>query len=260
MNSFFRPLIVVPARYASSRFPGKPLEMLTGQSGKSKPLVEWSFEAAAKVFGASAVVVATDDARIAAVVRNFGGTAIMTDSTCVNGSERCADAMQSASYEPDVLVNFQGNAPLTPDWMVHGVIATLIGSAGADVATPVIPCSEDEARQMRAARVAGRSCAVTAVMNQQGQALMFSREPIPAAHAETPVLYRHVGLYAWDPKAILAFRNAPRGPLERAEDLEQLRVLEQGRIVQCCISPQADLDIPEFNEPADFPLLQNFLQ
>ena len=102
-----QPLIIIPARFASSRFPGKPLARLTGAAGVERSLIEWSWRAACKVPGTGGVVVATDDQRIVAEVERFGGTAVMTPSACANGTERCAAALGALGCEPGIIVNFQ---------------------------------------------------------------------------------------------------------------------------------------------------------
>ena len=112
-------VIIIPARYASTRYPGKPLVELTLPDGARKSLIQLSWEAACRVTGVDAVYVATDDARIRDAAQAFGADVIMTSETCRNGTERCAEALENAALDADLIVNLQGDAPLTPHWFVE---------------------------------------------------------------------------------------------------------------------------------------------
>ena len=129
-------LIVIPARYASTRYPGKPLVALKGADGASRTLVQRSWEAACKVGGADRVVVATDDGRIRDHAEGFGAEVVMTSESCRNGTERCAEAHATLGGGYDIVVNLQGDAPLTPHWFVEDLIAGLRADSGADIALP----------------------------------------------------------------------------------------------------------------------------
>jgi CMP-2-keto-3-deoxyoctulosonic acid synthetase len=131
-------LIVIPARYASTRYPGKPLVSLTGATGVAKSLIRRSWDAAMAVDGVDDVVVATDDDRIADAARGFGAKVVMTSTTCANGTERCAEAVDNLGGDYDIIVNLQGDAPLTPAWFVSDLVAGLRMHPQADVATPVL--------------------------------------------------------------------------------------------------------------------------
>ncbi|MEL6211843.1 MAG: NTP transferase domain-containing protein, partial [Pseudomonadota bacterium] len=129
-------LVVIPARYASSRYPGKPLVPLTGASGQARTLIERSWLAAGDVAGVDRVVVATDDTRIAEACTGFGAEVIMTSEDCANGTERCAEAHAALGGGFDIIVNLQGDAPLTPPWFIEDLIAGLRAAPAADIATP----------------------------------------------------------------------------------------------------------------------------
>ena len=118
-------VIIIPARYASSRFPGKPLAMLQLADGSRKSLIELSWEAAKQVEGISEVYVATDDSRIRDAALDFGAKVIMTSSNCANGTERCAEALENANLDADLVINLQGDAPLTPPWFIEALIAAM---------------------------------------------------------------------------------------------------------------------------------------
>jgi 3-deoxy-manno-octulosonate cytidylyltransferase (CMP-KDO synthetase) len=171
-------LVVIPARYASTRYPGKPLVQLCGATGRKKTLIERSWEAACQVDGADRVVVATDDERIAATARAFGAEVAMTSGNCANGTERCAEAAEKLG-DAQIVVNLQGDAPLTPPWFVEPLIEVLRNDPGIAAATPVLRCDGDMLNALKADRRAGRVGATTAVFRPDGRALYFSKEVIP---------------------------------------------------------------------------------
>jgi 3-deoxy-manno-octulosonate cytidylyltransferase (CMP-KDO synthetase) len=256
-----RVVVLIPARYASTRFPGKPLAPLTGATGLDKTLVERSWEAARAVRGVARVAVATDDDRIADAARGFGAAIVMTPEACANGTERCAAALGALDPAPDLVVNLQGDAPLTPPWFVEALIDAMAANPGAEVATPVLRCDEDHLDALLADRRAGRVGGTTAVMTAAGEALYFSKEVLPFADpgltfARRPPCFHHVGVYAYRPAALRAYAAWPAGPLERAEGLEQLRFLEQGRRVLCVEVEARGLGFWELNNPSDRPRIE----
>ncbi|MBP6737355.1 MAG: 3-deoxy-manno-octulosonate cytidylyltransferase [Rhodobacteraceae bacterium] len=252
-------LIAIPARYASTRYPGKPLVSLKGPDG-DKTLIRRSWEAAVAVRGVDRVVVATDDDRIADHALGFGAEVVMTSTICQNGTERCAEV---AALLPgfDVVVNLQGDAPLTPAWFVEGLVAGLLADPEADIATPVLRCDGKAVEGFLADRRAGRVGGTTAVFGAGGRALYFSKEVIPytgktwAADEPTPV-FHHVGVYAYRPAALQAYPGWPIGPLETLEGLEQLRFLENGRKVLCVEVQANGRQFWELNNPSDVPVIE----
>ncbi len=254
-------LIVIPARYQSQRYPGKPLVELRGASGAARSLIRRSWEAARAVAEIDRVVVATDDARIADACRAFGAEVVMTSPDCANGTERCAEAHALLGGGHDVIVNLQGDAPLTPAWFVEPLIGALAADPQADMATPVLRCDGAALAGFREDRRAGRVGGTTAVFGEGGRALYFSKEVIPytdgefAADAPTPV-FHHVGVYAYRPEALAAYPAWPQGRLEAQEGLEQLRFLEQGRKVLCVEVEARGRLFWELNNPEDVPRLE----
>ncbi len=255
-------LIAIPARYASTRYPGKPLVSLKGPDGE-KTLIRRSWEAARLVSGVDRVVVATDDDRIAAHATDFGAEVVMTSSTCRNGTERCAEvARKLPGYE--IVVNLQGDAPLTPAWFVEDLIAGLRAAPDADIATPVLRCDGRALNGFLADRRAGRVGGTTAVFGPTKRALYFSKEVVPftaavfADDAPTPV-FHHVGVYAYRPAALRAYAGWPPGLLEELEGLEQLRFLEQGRQVLCVEVAARGRRFWELNNPSDVPVIEAML-
>lgn len=255
-------LIAIPARYASTRYPGKPLVPLKGPDGE-KTLIRRSWEAATSVKGIDHVVVATDDSRIADHARSFGAEVVMTSSDARNGTERCAEVAQKLPGY-DVIVNLQGDAPLTPAWFVEDLVKGLANDAQADIATPVLRCDGRAVAGFLNDRRNGRVGGTTAVFAANGRALYFSKEVIPytgrdyAAEEPTPV-FHHVGVYAYRPAALQAYPTWPIGPLETLEGLEQLRFLEQGRPVLCVEVDARGKQFWELNNPSDVAVIEAML-
>src|SRR3954451_5927486 len=199
-------VILIPARYQSSRYPGKPLVELKGSSGAGKPLIQRSVEAARRVRGVSGVFVVTDDDRIADACTAFGVGFIMTSPECRNGTERCAEALSSL-HEPDLVINFQGDALLTPPGFVEALMERMRDDSDALVATPAMRLRTEEVRALQAEEAAGRVGGTTVVTDSQGRALYFSKRLIPhfpkgTLDRETSPVRLHVGVYAYRPEAL----------------------------------------------------------
>lgn len=256
--------IVIPARYASTRYPGKPLVSLIGATGEARSLIERSWRAAKSVSGVDRVVVATDDERIKLASEAFGAEVVMTSSDCFNGTERCAEALPKLGADPEIVVNLQGDAPLTPAWFVEDLIAGLRTSGDASCATPVLRCDGRALNGFLEDRKNGRVGGTTAVFSQDMSALYFSKEVIPFTSevysntAKTPV-FHHVGVYAYRPDALREYGGWPVGPLETLEGLEQLRFLENDRKVLCVEVEARGRQFWELNNPEDVPRLEAML-
>lgn len=236
--------VVIPARYASSRFPGKPLVELAG-----RPMLHWVHDNARRS-GASEVLVATDDVRIAEAARGFGAAVVMTAATHASGTDRIAEAATRAGWESgDIVVNLQGDEPLLLPRLLRQVAELLARHERADLATLAVPVtSVEEYLDPNAVKV---------VADAEGRALYFSRAPIPwtrdgadgglAGQREFGDALRHVGMYAYRVGALRRITALPPSRYERREKLEQLRALEAGlRIVvaECSEPPGAGVDTP----------------
>jgi len=256
--------IVIPARYASSRFPGKPLAPLTGVNGTVRSLVERSWLAAQAVAGTAGVWVATDDERIAAAVRAFGGEVVMTSSDCRNGTERCAEAwatLRAQGVEIDVLVNLQGDAPLTPAHIVEGLVAALadeptMAAGGCGMATAALGCTPGVWAHLKADADAGCVGGTTVVADRHARALYFSKRLVPyvpdaAMNRAHEVVRLHLGLYAYRAEALAAYAEAGPCVLEDLEGLEQLRFLDAGLPVRVVGFDPLPWDCIELNNPGD---------
>ena len=233
---------IIPARYASTRFPGKPLALLDGRS-----MIEWVYSRASKAF--DTVAVATDDERIAAEVRRFGGCVIMTSPDHRSGTDRCAEALalmqKETGIKADVVVNVQGDEPFTDPAMLSQ-LAACFGNESTQIAT-VVKTFDNTADLLNPNNV-------KAVMTTAGLAVYFSRSPVPyiRGYAQDEWLnqhtfYWHLGLYAYRADVLLRLTQLPPSPLEIAESLEQNRWLENGYYIHV-IQTQCEnisIDTPE---------------
>jgi 3-deoxy-manno-octulosonate cytidylyltransferase (CMP-KDO synthetase) len=232
--------IIIPARYASSRLPGKPLLRATG-----KYLIQHVYEQACQA-RADAVLVATDDQRILEAVQSFGGRAVITRSDHPSGTDRVAEVART--LDADVIVNLQGDEPLIEPQTLNLLPRLLAQDAEADMATLAVPIRSLE--QWR-----DPAC-VKVVRDEAGQALYFSRSPIPFVRdrepdfaAEPAWFLQHLGLYAYRRDFLLELAALPSAPLEILEKLEQLRVLAAGRRIQVGIVDHAAKGV---DTPADY--------
>jgi 3-deoxy-manno-octulosonate cytidylyltransferase (CMP-KDO synthetase) len=259
MNS----VVLIPARFQSSRYPGKPLVELKGASGTPKPLIQRSVEAARRVAGVSGVFVVTDHEGIAEACRGFGVGVIMTSAGCRNGTERCAEALAQL-HEPDLVINFQGDALLTPPSFVEALIARIEQDADAQVATPAIRLRREEVEALQAEERAGRVGGTTVVTDSGGCALYFSKRLIPhlpdwALEAELTPVQLHVGVYAYRPEALQNYVESPLSELETLEGLEQLRFLDAGVPVAVVEVDPPPYALRELNNPEDVAPIEHAL-
>ena len=247
--------ILIPARYQSTRYPGKPLVELKGAGGTAKPLIQRSVEAARRVAGVSGVFVVTDDERIAEACAPARVGVIMTSPECRNGTERCAEALAQL-HDPDLVINFQGDALLTPPGFVEALIARMADDSDALVATPALRLRSEEVRALQAEEAAGRVGGTSVVTDANGYALYFSKRLIPHLPAGTldadmsPVRL-HVGVYAYRPQALERYVATPVSELETLEGLEQLRFLVAGVPVAVVDVATPPFALRELNNPED---------
>ncbi|HTL90762.1 MAG TPA: 3-deoxy-manno-octulosonate cytidylyltransferase [Steroidobacteraceae bacterium] len=238
--------VVIPARYASTRLPGKALQPIGG-----KPMLQWVYERA-RAAGAREVLIATDDARIVAAARGFGADAVLTASAHASGSDRIAELARRSNWAAeDIVVNVQGDEPLIPPVLIAQVAQLLAGQAAAQVATLATPlASLDELLDPNVVKV---------VTDRDGFALYFSRAPIPWNRDSAPAglgtqmdfagARRHRGLYAYRVGALLRLAQLPRGSLEEREKLEQLRALENAMPI--AVADALEMPGPDVNTLAD---------
>lgn len=235
--------VVIPARYAASRLPGKPLLDIAG-----RPLIQWVWECA-RASGAATVIVATDDERIRKTAADFGADCVMTRSDHLSGTDRIAEALRTRGLAAtDIVVNLQGDEPMMPAAVVAEVAAALQARPSVDMATAVAPIAN-------LSEFLDPNC-VKALRALDGRALYFSRAPVPwprdrivdGRPAHFQGAWRHVGIYAYRVRTLLEFAAWPPTVLEQSEKLEQLRALEHGlhvHLVTLAQAPPAGVDTPE---------------
>jgi len=257
--------IIIPARYASSRYPGKPLAMIRGASGVAKSLIERSWLAARAVAGVEAVWVATDDQRIADAARSFGADVLMTPESCRNGTERCAAAISELADPPEIIVNLQGDALLTPPEIVSALVAHMRANGDVAVATPAVRCTPSLYRHLVEDQAQGRVGGTTVVSDARGNALYFSKRVIPHLPNDYPAengvpVYLHMGVYAYRADALGRYTAAEPSMLEQLEGLEQLRFLDIGVPVAAVTCDPPSWDVIELNNPTDLaPIEENLI-
>ncbi|MFZ5448880.1 MAG: 3-deoxy-manno-octulosonate cytidylyltransferase [Thermodesulfobacteriota bacterium] len=227
---------LIPARYGSSRFPGKPLALILG-----KPLIQWTYEQAKRVKGMDGVWVATDDGRIQECVEAFGGQVVMTRDDHPSGSDRLAEAAGLLGLAPDdIVINIQGDQPVFPLDLISRLAEVLSRLPEAVMVTPV--------KRLKDPGVAANPNLVKAVFDRAGRALYFSRSPLPFwRDGGQTYFYKHIGIYAYRVQFLKEFVHLPPGRWEEAEKLEQLRALEHGfpiHIVET-VGDTREVDSPE---------------
>jgi 3-deoxy-manno-octulosonate cytidylyltransferase (CMP-KDO synthetase) len=240
-------VIVIPARYGSSRFPGKPLAMIEGKS-----LVQRVYEIANSVEYVSQVIVATDDERIADHVVELGGNAVMTHD-CYNGSERVWQVIEQMNDKPDIIINLQGDAVLTPPWTIQAVVDEMLANEDVQVCTPAVRMTPPIYEKLMEAKAAGEVGGTTVTFNKNHDAMYFSKTIIPfirELESEDLPVFRHIGLYGYRYDALKDYLDMEPTILEQTEGLEQLRLLENAipiRVVEVAYDGRTHwaVDTPE---------------
>lgn len=229
-------VVIIPARYASTRFPGKPLADING-----KPMIRRVYEAAKEARLVDSVVVATDDDRIYKAVKAFGGKAVMTSDKHVSGTDRIAEAARTLSPDIDIIVNVQGDEPLMNPKAIDLAIDPFLAEPDLVMSSLRVRITDDE--DYRNPNV------VKVVVDFDDYALYFSRSPIPFDRAPFASFraYKHIGLYVYSRDFLDKFAKLPPSMLEQAESLEQLRALENGiriKVIETAYNP-ISVDTPE---------------
>lgn len=240
---------IIPARYASTRFPGKPLAMLGG-----KAVIQRVYEQVKDCF--DDLYVATDDARIADCVKSFGGKVVMTSEACNNGTERCLDAYRNLGIECDVIVNIQGDEPFIQQKQVEALISCF-DSPETDIATLVKPFEKEDGLERLECPNSPK-----VVMNTNGFAIYFSRSVIPYLRGvekeewlDKHVFYKHLGIYAYRVDVLEKITTLEQSPMEKAESLEQLRWLENGYKIRVGVT---DIETVGIDTPEDLERAREF--
>jgi len=241
-------LIVIPARLASTRFPGKPKALIAGRS-----MLERVWRIAASIEGADAVV-GTPDEDLAAFAESFGGRAVLTpESVGKTGSDCAAYVAARLGDAHDFVLNLQGDAPLVPPHVVASVVAELERDQDADIATPIVHLKGEALAHFLETKKAGSLTGTTCVFDARGYAMYFSKGVVPNLRepGEEPPIYRHIGLYGYRRESLKKFASLPQGVFERAEGLEQLRALENGMRMRAVVVDLEGRTLVSVDRPED---------
>ncbi|WP_127078767.1 3-deoxy-manno-octulosonate cytidylyltransferase [Rhodomicrobium lacus] len=244
--------IVIPARYASSRFPGKPLCLLSGTS-----MLERVWRIASSVKQASRVVIATDDERIREHALAFGAEVALTSPDCANGTERVHEAVGRAHIREDIILNLQGDAPLTPPWVLEAMIDEMIIDPAPEIVTPAVRLYGPTLAEFLAHKKERPASGTTVTFNLRRNALYFSKTVIPHIRNEGHAfVYRHIGLYGYRKAALSRYVSLAPTPLEQTEGLEQLRALENGMTVRIAVVDYRGRTHSSIDAPGDVPVAE----
>ncbi|MBO7220981.1 MAG: 3-deoxy-manno-octulosonate cytidylyltransferase [Alistipes sp.] len=243
-------LAIIPARYASTRFPAKPLALLGG-----KPIVQRVYEQVAKVV--ERVVVATDDERISDAVKAFGGEVVMTSTEHRSGTDRCAEAYGKLGCETDIIINVQGDEPFISPKQIEALI-DCFDNRNIDIATLVKPFNEEDGIELLE-----NPNSPKVVINEAGEAIYFSRSVVPylrdverSEWLKHHTFYKHIGIYAFRAEVLKRVTSLPQSPLEKAEKLEQLRWMESGYKIGVGVT---DIETIGIDTPEDLMKAEHFL-
>lgn len=259
--------IAIPARYGSTRFPGKPLAMISGKSMLQRVL-EVAHKAA-EPYDDITVFVTTEDKRIAEHAAELGANCINTPQSCPTGSDRVLSAIRQLNDWPDFIINLQGDAPFTPPAVIRQIFDAFKANPRAEVITPVHQLSWKDLDRLRKAKETTPFSGTTAIINKEKRALWFSKTIIPAIRKEDELraqnnispIHQHIGLYGFRSDILKKFCELPQGTYEQLEGLEQLRMLENGIHIQT-----VNIDIEEgliqsgIDSPEDIERAENYIK
>lgn len=252
-------VIIIPARFGSTRFPGKPLFEIRGKS-----MIQRVWENAKKVKEADEVFVATDSDKIKNHVEGFGGEVVMTPESCRNGTERCLAACEVLKITPRVILNMQGDAPLV-DQSIVSPLVQVMQTGEHPLATPCVKMTGETLRAFMNSKQDHQAGGTTVTFDTRGRALYFSKAVIPYIkkpeefEADGLPLYKHIGVYAYTFDTLQKLVSLPEGILERAETLEQLRALENGIPIQMVVIPELKRPLASVDSPQDVEAVESIL-
>lgn len=250
--------IIIPARFNSSRFPGKPMYSIAGKS-----LLERVYTIALAVKGVSSVHITTDDDRVAAHAASFGAHAVLTSVSCKTGTDRVNETIAKLDRKPDAVVNLQGDAVLTPPWVVQALVDEFKMDSTLGMVTAAVHCSWEQLEALKALKVKSPTSGTTVVMDRFGRALYFSKMILPnlrgADGAPKPPVYRHIGIYGYSVPVLSRLSTLAQSPLEAAEQLEQLRALENGIPIKVAVVDYRGRTHGSVDTPEDVPVVEGII-
>lgn len=253
-----RAAIIIPARFDSTRFPGKPLAQIHGIS-----MIERVWRIANRCQQNAFVAVTTDSEQIAEHVKKFNATVIMTSSTCQTGTDRVAEACKTFSDENMPIISLQGDAVLTPPWVIDQMILEMQNDESVEMVTPAVKLTQQALHDFLNHKIVSPSSGTTVVFDKNQNAMYFSKQPIPYLYkTEDPdaCLYRHIGLYGYRFKTLKQLQSLPQSPIEKLEKLEQLRALENGIPIRVVCVDYKGRTHGSVDTPQDVSLIESIIQ
>jgi 3-deoxy-manno-octulosonate cytidylyltransferase (CMP-KDO synthetase) len=250
--------IVIPVRMASSRFPNKPLALING-----KTMIQRVWEIAQAVPRASEVIIATDDEVLRRFAENFGAQVMMTSPTCLTGTDRVAEVSRFLGEKHHIFFSFQGDAVLTPPWVIGSLLHVMLSDPTIQIATPAVHLTGSALTDFLVSKQGGNSTGTTVTFDRQGRALYFSKAVIPFNRDPTSperIVYRHIGLYCYRAEILQQLSFLPEGPLEKSEKLEQLRALENGIPIQVVPVDYRGRTHGSVDRPDDIPFVESVIE
>lgn len=250
-------VIIIPARMASTRLPNKPTIMIKGKS-----MIERVWRIAKAVPQASDVFIATDDEALKDFAEGFGANVLMTSDSCLTGTDRVAEAANTLNNRYDIFFNLQGDALLTPPWVIAEILKSMLEDPSIQLATPAVRLKGQALTDFIASKQGGSSSGTTVTFDKKGNAMYFSKALIPYSRKNDDpdrLVYRHIGLYAYRMKTLQQMSQLPEGVFEKSEKLEQLRALENGipiRVIQVDYQGRTHGSI---DRPEDVPFVESII-
>lgn len=249
--------IIIPARMASSRYPNKPLATIKGLT-----MIERVWRIAKAVPTAGAIWIATDSLELAEFVQQFGAQVIMTPGNCRTGTDRVAEASKLLPDAYDVIFSLQGDAVLTPPWVINDVLNAMLKDPAIKIATPAVLLKEKALETFIEQKKLGSSTGTTVTFNKEQNALYFSKALIPFTRTvdENYTVYRHIGLYAYRPDTLKQLLELPMSHFEKIEQLEQLRALENNIPIKVVIVDYQARTHGSVDRPEDVKIIEQIIE
>ncbi|MDR3325817.1 MAG: 3-deoxy-manno-octulosonate cytidylyltransferase [Rhodospirillaceae bacterium] len=250
-------VIIIPARFNSRRFPGKPLTLITGIS-----LLERVFNIAKTVNGISDIYITTDDQRIIQHASSFGANAILTSTNCATGTDRIHETLKFIKKRPDVVINLQGDAVLTPPGIVQCLVDEI--HTKTKMVTAAVQCTWSQICQIKLLKKQSPTSGTFVTINKSGHALYFSKAIIPYTRSflcddSMSPIYRHIGIYGYSCDTLDKLSNLDQSPLESVEQLEQLRALENDIPIKVVVVDYCGRTHGSVDSPEDVPFIESII-
>jgi 3-deoxy-manno-octulosonate cytidylyltransferase (CMP-KDO synthetase) len=247
--------IIIPARYGSSRFPGKPLALVRGLSTLERV---WRIAKCAKE--SAKVVISTEDERVARHAVGFGAVAVLTSDKCKNGTERVLETVKILDLQENVIINLQGDALLTPPWVLDELVDEMARDSGAEIVTPAVQLDSRSLCELIDHKVKCPASGTSVVFDLAHNALYFSKAIIPFTRVNgLAAIYRHIGLYGFRRDSLEKYIALEPTPLELTEGLEQLRALEHGMKIRVVIVDYKGRTHGSIDAPEDVPVIEDII-